>query len=252
VKEKVAPADISRETGASPSFRMKHLFRSLLTVCLLAAGSALAQTHTPNPAGISSTSKKEKVTKLDGTSFLGIVTLTDDYTLKISNDAGIFKVPLALLGESDFKKYTGGKDRSGDGKLWSERKEALENQKEENSEGGSKNTGATDNSAIEIQLGEIAVFQPVISVYEATLGNKTDTAKSSASEKQEGESENGGTQSANDANPVRLFSGPGAGGLPYNGIGSSVVQPVMSVGGSVLQSAGGVVPSAPVSVPGAP
>lgn len=231
---------------------MKHPFWSLLAVCALAAGSALAQTDAPNSTGASEASKKkEKVTKLDGTSFFGIVTLTDDYTLKISNDAGIFKVPLALLGENDFKKYTGGKDRSGDGKLWSERQDALENQKEENSKGESKNKGATDNSAIEVQLGEIAVFQPVISVYEATLGNKSGTAKA-GSEKQEGSSEDGGKKSGEDANPVRLFSGQGAGGLPYSGVGSSLAQPVMSVGGSVLQSAGGVVPSAPVSVPGAP
>jgi len=127
--------------------------------------------------------------------------------------------------------------------------DALEDQKEENSKEGTKNKSATDNSAIEIQLGEIAVFQPVISVYEATLGNKT--AKSSDSDKKQ-EGEGGDKKSSEDLSPVRLFSGPGAGGIPYNGIGSGLAQPVMSVGSSVLQSAGGAVPSAPVGIPGAP
>jgi hypothetical protein len=238
-------------------FTMKRHFWSLLATCALTAGFAVAQTPqspaNPDSSDVSDApKKKEKVTKLDGTSILGIVTLTDDYTLKISNDSGIFNVPLALLGEKDFKKFTSGKDRSQDGKLWSERQDALENQKEENSkEGGSQKKGATDNSAIEIQLSEIAVFQPVISVYESTLGGVGKTAKSSDSQKTEGE-DGAEKNSTEDAKPVRLFSGPGGGGIPYNGIGSGLVEPVMSVGGSVLQSAGGVVPSAPVGVPGAP
>ena len=226
---------------------MKRPFWHLLAVCALTAGFAIAQTP-ENTDTSEAPKKKEKVTKLDGTSLLGIITLTDDYTLKISNDTGIFNVPLALLGENDFKKYTSGKDRSQDGKLWSERQDALEGQKEENDkegEGASKKKSATSNSAIEIQLSEIAVFQPVISVYESTLGGKT--AKSSDSQKEGSEK-----KSSEDSSPVRLFSGPGTGSLPYNGIGSSLVQPVMSVGSSVIQSAGAGVPSAPVGVPGAP
>jgi len=229
---------------------MKPYFWSLLATCALTASLAVAQTSDTNNSG-TSTPKKEKVTKMDGTSFFGIVTLTDDYTLKISNDSGIMKVPLALLGEKDFNKYTSGKDRSKDGKLWSERQDALEKQKEENSKDDSadKNSKADDNSAIEIQLGKIAVFQPVISIYESTLADKVKLGGQPTDSTQAKNDEGADKKSDSvDSSPVRLFSGPGTGSLP----GSSVVEPVMSIGSSVLQSAGGGVPSAPVGIPGAP
>ncbi len=197
---------------------MKTHFWSLFASCAFAVSFAVAQTpNVPNDSETPDTpKKKEKVTKMDGTSFFGIVTLTDDYTLKISNDTGIMKVPLALLGVKDFDKYTSGKDRSKDGKLWSERKEALEDQKEENSkeeskDGSKKKSSGDDNSAIEIQLGEIAVFQPVISVYESTLKDKMPGSNSSDSKK-EGEGDDK-QASKEDSSPVRLFSGPGAGGM---------------------------------------
>jgi hypothetical protein len=228
---------------------MKRYFWSLLATCAFTATLAVAEeSDTPKS---SDTPKKEKVTKMDGTSFFGIVTLTDDYTLKISNDSGIMKVPIALLGEKDFNKYLGGKDRSNDGKLWSERQDALEKQKEENSKNEddpkSKNSKAEDNSAIEIQLGQIAVLQPVISLYESTLADKMKLGQSSSSDSKQGDNA-GKKEPSEDSSPVRLFSGPGTGSLP----GSSVVEPVMSIGSSVLQSAGGGVPSAPVGIPSAP
>ena len=229
---------------------MKSPFRFLIATCACAVGLAVAQTaENPEPPDAPSPSKKtQKVTKLDGTTLFGIVTLTDDYTLKISNESGIFNVPLALLGEKDFKKFIAGKDRSRDGRLWSERQDALEKQKEANEkEGGSRNKAATDNSSIEIQLSEIAVFQPVITAYEATLGNRLQAAGTSAS----GKEATDGKKSSDDTRPVRLFSGPSANSLPYSGVGSGLVDPVISAGTSVLQPAGGV-PSVPVSVPGAP
>ncbi len=230
---------------------MKRTLWSLLACGALAASCSYAQTSaetsTPNPS-TPETPKKEKVTKMDGTSFFGIVTLTDDYTLKISNDSGIMKIPLALLGESDFKKFGLQKDRSKDGRLWSERKDALE---EEKKEGEDKKPASKDNSAIEIQLGEIAVFQPLISAYEMTQTDK----KKSEGDKAETPDKEGkeGKEQGSEEPGRKLFSGPGNIGnfLPFNGPGSSFAQPVISAGGSALQSAGGLAPSLP-EVPGVP
>jgi hypothetical protein len=70
--------------------------------------------------------EKTSVTTLNGTKFFGIVEVTDDYTIRVSNDSGITRLPIAQLGDTDFKKYGLNKDRSKDGRLWYERKEALE------------------------------------------------------------------------------------------------------------------------------
>lgn len=236
---------------------MKRTLWSFLACGTLAAGLSFAQTATetstpgtPAPEA----PKKEKVTKMNGQSFFGIVTLTDDYTLKVSSDSGIMKIPLALLGESDFKKFGLQKDRSQDGRLWSERKDALEDQKKEDEEGGKqkKSASSSDSSAIEIQLGEIAVFQPLISAYEMTqAGNKkSDGDKAEATDKDD-------KTQGSDEPGRKLFSGPGNIGnmLPFSGPGSSFAQPVMSAGGSAVQAASGLVPGlpgGPASLPGAP
>ena len=204
-----------------------------ITCCALALAlaSSPAQEKAPAP-------KAEKVTKLDGTSFFGIVTLSDDYTLKISNDSGLMKIPLALLGERDFKKFGLQKDRSKDGRFWSERKDALEDEKKE---GDSTKDASQDHSAVEIQLSEIAVFQPVIAAYEATLieDPKPEAVQSPDQEKP-----------TKDEPGRRLFSGPGTVGnlqLPFSGPGSSFVQPAISAGSSAIQSAGSVVPGLPAA-----
>ncbi len=222
---------------------MKRTLWSLLVCGTLATSITLAQT----PAETPSVPKKEKVTKMDGQSFFGIVTLTDDYTLKISNDSGILKIPIALLGESDFKKFGLQKDRSNDGRLWSERKDALEEQKGNDEQGDSKKS-ASDNSAIEIQLGEIAVFQPIITAFEMT---QTDQKKKGGDTAETSEAA-GNDQAKGTEEPGRkLFSGPGGMGnfVPFSGPGSSFVQPVMSAGGSAVQSAAGLAPSLP-GIPG--
>ncbi len=205
---------------------MKHLF----TILLLASAMTVTTARTQD----ADEPKTDKVTKLDGTSLFGLVTVTDDYTLKISNDTGIFNVPLAVLGETDFKKYALQKDRSKDGRLWSERKTALEDEQKDPEENDPEKA-STNNSAIEIQLAEISAFQPLISAYEATLG----PAESPQSKKSD---PNSNTDASDADEPGRrLFSGPGtAGALPFSGPGSSVVQPVMSAAGSVIQSAAGV------------
>lgn len=232
---------------------MKRTRWSLLACGLFAVNHVSAQTPTDTSSPETPAApKKEKVTKMDGQSFFGIVTLTDDYTLKISNDSGIMKIPLAVLGESDFKKFGLQKDRSKDGRLWSERQDALEEQKKENEEG--KKSASTDNSAIEIQLGEIAVFQPIISAFEMTQTDKTKGGSDNAETPDAGE--NGKAQGSEEPGR-KLFSGPGNIGnfVPFSGPGSSFVQPVMSVGGSAVQSATSLSPSlpgVPVGVPGAP
>lgn len=218
---------------------MKIPLRSLLVSVAFSLGVACAQAQ-KSPQ---ETPSKEKVTKLDGTSLFGLVTLTDDYTLRISNDSGIFNIPLALLGEKDFKRYTSGKDRSQDGKLWSDRQDALEGQQQKNAEKGGE--ASKGNSAIEIQLAEISVFQPAIALYEAATGGKSpaQSAKGGDSKKQDSTSE-----SSENSAPVRLFSGPVSGGnLPLNAPGSSLVQPVLSTGAAVLQSAGAVTPGIPTA-----
>lgn len=233
---------------------MKRTLWSLLACGTLAASLSFAQTpaETSTPE-TPAAPKKEKVTKMDGQSFFGIVTLTDDYTLKISNDSGIMKIPLAVLGESDFKKFGLQKDRSKDGRLWSERKDALEEQKKADEAGDGEKSASNDNSAIEIQLGEIAVFQPIISAFEMTQtgkkkheGDKAEASDAESENKAQGAEEPG----------RKLFSGPGNIGnfVPFSGPGSSFAQPVMSVGGSAVQSAAGLTPSLPgvPGVPGAP
>ena len=88
--------------------------------------------------------EKTSVTTLKGTKFFGIVEVTDDYTIRVSNDSGITRLPIAQLGDADFKKYGSNKDRSKDGRLWYERKEALEDsQTDKQSAKDSKSNGSS-------------------------------------------------------------------------------------------------------------
>jgi hypothetical protein len=188
---------------------------------------------------------KSSVTKLDGTKLFGLVEVTDDYTIRISNDAGITRLPIAQLGDADFKKYGLNKDRSKDGRLWHERKEAVEDsQKEEQS---SKDSQSKGDSAVEIRLGQIAAFQPVITAYEKTLGTKT-SDKAAASKTPDEKS------SASSTSFTPMFSQPGmAGSLtePFTGFGSSALQPVSGAASGatgVIQSTTGAA-SLPITPP---
>ena len=89
----------------------------------------------------------------------------------VSNDSGITRLPISQLGDADFKKYGLNKDRSKDGRLWYERKEAL-GKFTERIIRSAKDSKSNGSSLVEIRLGEIAAFQPVISAYEKTLGSK--------------------------------------------------------------------------------
>ncbi len=70
------------------------------------------------------------VKKLDGTKLFGFVEITDDYTIRITNESGIARLPIAQLSEADFQKYGFRKNRSQDGRFWYERKEALKTSEE--------------------------------------------------------------------------------------------------------------------------
>ena len=214
--------------------------------------SATAQKQTNSSAK----PQKSTVTKLDGTKLFGFVEVTDDYTIRISNDSGITRLPITQLGDADFQKYGFQKDRSKDGRFWYERKEALESSEEdpqsqktagEQKSDGDKKSGG--RSPVEIRLGEISAFQPFIAAYEKTLASKS-SEKSIAPSKPEEKSDNSDI-------PFRpMFSEPGLGGplpQPFSGLGSSVIQPASAIqpavpgGGQIIQSATGAagLPSPP-------
>jgi hypothetical protein len=207
--------------------------------------------------------EKSSVTTLNGTKFFGIVEVTDDYTIRVSNNSGITRLPIAQLGDADFKKYGLSKDRSNDGRLWYERKEALESSEKESETSKkesepSKDTKSNEGSVIEIRLGEIEAFQPVIAAYEKTLGSKK-SDKAAAGSKSAEDSKNPEEKSTASETPssetpfTPMFSQPGmAGSLvePFTGFGSSALQPASgaaSTATGVIRSATGA-----ASLPAAP
>ena len=195
----------------------------------------------------SAKAEKSTVTKLDGTRLFGFVEVTDDYTIRITNDSGITRLPITQLGDVDFQKYGFQKDRAKDGRFWYERKEALKSSEEDPKSDGDQESGR--ESPVEIRLGEISAFQPFIAAYEKTLASKS-SEKSIAPSKPEEKSDKSDI-------PFRpMFSEPGLGGplpQPFSSLGSSVVQPVSAIqpavpgGGQIIQSTTGAagLPSPP-------
>jgi hypothetical protein len=221
---------------------------NLKTLLLMLAGAVAIciPLYAQTDAGAkSSQPQKNSVTTLNGTKFFGIVEVTDDYTIRISNDSGVTRLPIAQLGDADFKKYGLNKDRSKDGRLWYERKEALEDSRADNR--SAKDSKSNGNSLAEIRLGEIAAFQPLIAAYEKTLGSKK-SEKSAESSLNPHE-----TTSGSDTSFTPMFSQPGmAGSLaePFTGLGSSALQPISGAASGatgVIQSATGAasLPTAP-------
>lgn len=203
---------------------MKRAFALVLSMAL--TGWVFAEENQPQEAP-----KKDKVTKLDGTSFFGLVEVTDDYTVRVKNDNGIMKIPLAMLGEKDFQKYGFGKDRSKDGKFWSERQDALEAEKEKNDSQDGKAEGKKkdDSTMIEVNLAQVAPFQPLIDAYEKSVADKKKDNDEAAS-KQKPETETPGRS---------LFSKtgiPGLGDKPFSGMGSGALQPATSLGATAVES----------------
>ena len=112
----------------------------------------------------------------------GFVEITDDYTIRITSDSGIIRLPIAQLGDADFQKYGFQKDRSKDGRFWHERREALKDSKEDPK---SEKEASGEKSIAEIRLAEISVFQPFIAAYEKTLAPPKSTEKASTTSKPE-------------------------------------------------------------------
>jgi hypothetical protein len=82
----------------------------LAVACAIALSPAL-QSQTINSqsgakrAGSSAKGKKRTVKQLDGSKLFGFVQITDDYTIRVTNDWGIIRLPIAKLGDADFQKY---------------------------------------------------------------------------------------------------------------------------------------------------
>ena len=204
----------------------------LIAALTLACSPILhAEDKLPTPAG------KQEVIKLDGTKFLGIVEVTDDYTVRIQSDSGIQNIPIALLGDRDFRKFGLNKDRTQDGRLWSERKTALEEEKKT----PSKNSTA---AAIEIRLAEVAPFQPVIELYESAKPKSTVSQNKSASEDTEK-----GTNSTGESSTLHMFTGPGSLNLPSVPFASGAAQTVISPATSITPAIPGMVATPALTPP---
>jgi hypothetical protein len=165
------------------------------------------------------------VKKLDGTKLFGFVEITDDYTIRITNDSGITKLPIAQLSDADFQKYGFQKDRSKDGRFWYERKEALQSYEEDPKP--QKNAKSDQKSVAQIRLAEVSAFQPFIAAYEKTLASKS-------SERSTAPSKPGEKPETSDVPFRPMFSGPGLGGpLPqaWPSLGRSTIQAAPGVAG---------------------
>jgi hypothetical protein len=200
----------------------------LAVACAIALSPAL-QSQTINSqsgakqAGSSAKAKKRTVKQLDGSKLFGFVEITDDYTIRVTNDWGIIRLPIAQLGDADFQKYGFKKDRSKDGRFWYERKEALEEAKEDPK--SQKKAKSGEKSIAEIQLAEVSAFQPFIAAYEKTLAPQN-SEKSSTTNKS-GETETPSVPF------TPMFSQPSLGGPLSQALPSSGNSGIQSVAGAV-------------------
>lgn len=148
-----------------------------IALCPVLQSQTITSQDAAKQAGSSAKAKKRTVKQLDGTKFYGLVELSDDYTIRVTNDWGIVRLPIAELDDADFQRYGFKKDRSKDGRFWYERKEALE-EAEQNPK--SKKANSREKSGVEIRLAEISAFQPLIAAYEKTLAAKESEKLSTA------------------------------------------------------------------------
>lgn len=199
---------------------------SLRAACLLGI-AAISLT------GWSQEQKTGEVTKLNGQKSIGLIEITDDYTIRVTSDTGLQKIPLAMLSESDFRKFGFSQDRSKDGRFWSERQDALEAEKNSDAQPGAPKK---DNAALELRLAEVAAFQPLIDAYEKTVADQ----KSSTPQKPDG------NNSATSTTPMNnLFGQSGMGKTPFSGgFGATATQPVSS---ATSAAASLVTPALPTS-----
>ena len=189
----------------------------------------LLMVMTVSASGWAADPKQGEVTKLDGKKVFGMIEVTDDYTVRVSSDSGIQNIPLVLLSEKDFKKLGFSKDRNQDGRFWSERKEALEGA-QENSEENKTGSDKEKPDSFEISLKEIAVFQPLIEVYEKSLADK----KPATPENKEATDNKASLTAEGNAPMKGLFTQPSMGKSPFTGgIAPAVIEPISTVGSLV-------------------
>jgi hypothetical protein len=173
--------------------------------------------------------KQGEVTKLDGKKVFGMIEVTDDYTVRVSSDSGVQNIPLAFLSEKDFRKLGFSKDRNQDGRFWSERKEALEGAQEK-SEENKTDSDKEKPGSFEISLKEIAVFQPLIEVYEKSLADK----KPATPENKEATDNKASLTAEGNAPMKGLFTQPSMGNSPFTGgIAPAVIEPISTAGSLV-------------------
>lgn len=169
--------------------------------------------------------EKGSVTTLDGTKIFGVIEITDDYTIRISNDTGIKNLPIASLSQSDFLTYSGNKDRSQDGRLWSERQNALKDASQENQD-------PKKSEEFEIRLAELAPFQPVIAAYEKLRPPKDEKSGTSP-----------GLSSSSPSSTLHMFTGPGSLNVPNApfgaGLGQKALEPATAIGSGAAETAVG-------------
>lgn len=207
------------------------------------ATSDSSSTDNSNNSNNNNSTKNDKkphtIMLLDGSVLFGKVELTDDYTLKVSSDSGIQKIALSMLGESDFKKYGFGKDRSQDGRFWSDRQDAVSDQQRKD---GSKSDKSKDDGMLEISLAELVPFQSLISSYQKDNPKKDDSAGGDQKDKDKTAS-TGSTQLPF----TPLFSQPGMSSLP-----TSPLNALGTGGGMPAVPGGGLLPTPSAGLPGLP
>jgi hypothetical protein len=191
-----------------------------IALCPALQSQTITSQDAAKQAGSSAKAKKRTVKQLDGTKFYGLVELTDDYTIRVTNDWGIVRLPIAELDDADFQRYGFKRDRSKDGRFWYERKEAL---KESEQNPKSKKANSREKSGVEIRLAEISAFQPLIAAYEKTLAAKESEKLSAAYSAEEKTA------------PFRpMFSQPSFGGQlaqTLSSAGNSGIKPVAGAAG---------------------
>ncbi len=146
----------------------------------------------------------------------GFVEITDDYTIRMTNDSGIARLPIAQLSEADFQKYGFRKNRSKDGRFWYERKEALKSSQE----GPKPKNNTKSESVAEIRSPKCGI-SALHRGLQKTLASKSEAVANSPGEESE----------ISDVPFSPMFSEPGLGGpLP---------QAWPSLGRPAIQSAPG-------------
>ena len=146
-----------------------------IALCPVLQSQTITSQDAAKQAGSSAKAKKRTVKQLDGTKFYGLVELSDDYTIRVTNDWGTVRLPIAELDDADFQRYGFKKDRSKD-EIFVRAREFEETRQNTNR----KRQNSREKSGVEIRLAEISAFQPLIAAYEKILAAKESEKLSTA------------------------------------------------------------------------